>query len=368
MRLAGVLKGDEQEVLRPPRSAVVDSTVKKGLILPGTFFLKSLEPLSSALDFQCIMDTGCEAIGVIRYELVPDLVRTKADSPICLIGAGSNSLKGGTHCIHGAFLLPVSHKGKYLRARFPDATLYIADIGPRAIVGYPLLARYGLAVFPGQGSFFFEEDLTGGTITVRASEPPPGLELTKVERDNPIQAAVPLHSVSAPTVTEDGPSYFHRDEGSVRSVGVVTGRLNALVEPHTPPLVPYKGVHSYQDRSAFVDGCHVPASAGYLCAPETQDASCAGERAQGSLDTSVPWSERFNSPPPTIDTLTYSEVTAPHGTVDTTHTILNTQSVPQEMLERPSQVLLSPAGTSCGSGPDAQVIPATNIPITPELQ
>ena len=92
------------------------SAARKGLILPGTFFLKSLEPLSSALDFQCIIDTGCEALGVIRYELVPDLVRTKADSPIRLIGAGSNSLKGGTHCIHGALLLPVSHKGKYIRA------------------------------------------------------------------------------------------------------------------------------------------------------------------------------------------------------------------------------------------------------------
>ena len=38
------------------------------------------------------------------------------------------------------------------------------------------------------------------------------------------------------------------------------------------------------------------------------------------------------------------------------------------MIERPSQVLLSPAGTSCGSGPDAQVKPSTIIPITPELQ
>ena len=235
-------------------------------------------------------------------------------------------------------------------------------------MGYPLLARYGLAVFPGKGSLIFEEDLSGETITVPASEDLPGLELTQVERDNPIQSVVPLYSVSAPTVTEDGPSDFNRDEGSVRSVGVGTGRLNALVEPHTRPLVPYEGVHSCTDGSAFLDGCHVPASAGYLCAPQTHDASCAGERAQGSLGTSVPWSERFNSSSPTIDTLTYSEVTAPHATVDTTHTILNTQSVPQEMMERPSQVLLSLAGTSCGSGPDAQVIPSTIIPITPELQ
>ena len=147
-----------------------------------------------------------------------------------------------------------------------------------------------------------------------------------------------------------------------------TGRLNALVEPHTRPLVPYEGVQSCTDGSAFVDGCHFPASAGHLCAPQTHIASDAGERAQGSLGTSVPWSEWFNSPPPTIDILTYSDVTAPHGTVDITHTILHTQSVPQEMMERPSQALLSLAETSCGSGPDAQVIPSTNIAITPQLQ
>ena len=152
------------------------------------------------------------------------------------------------------------------------------------------------------------------------------------------------------------------------SVGVGTGGVKALVEPPTRSLVPYEGVHSCTDGSACVNGCHVPASAGYLCAPQKHDASGAGERAHGSLGTSVPRSERFNSLPPTIDTLTYSEVTAPHGTVDTTIIILNTQSVPHEKMERPSQVLLSPAGTSCGSGPDAQIILSTIIPIAPELQ
>ena len=189
----------------------MDSAARKVLIPPGTSFLKSLEPLSSALDFQCIIDTGCEAIGVSGYEFVPDLIRTKADSPIRLIRAGSNSLKGGTHCIHGALFLPVSHKEKYVGARCLDATLYIADIGPRAIVGYPLLARYGLTVFPGQGSLIFGEELSGETITVPASELPPGVELTQVERDNPIQSVVPLYSFFAPTVTVDSPSDFNRE-------------------------------------------------------------------------------------------------------------------------------------------------------------
>ena len=82
------------------------------------------------------------------------------------------------------------------------------------------------------------------------------------------------------------------------------------------------------EGSAVVVGCHVPASAGCLCAAQTHDASGAGERAQGSLGTSVPWCEQFNSSSPIIDTLTHSEISTPHGTVGTTNTILNTQSVP----------------------------------------
>ena len=78
-------------------------------------------------------------------------------------------------------------------------------------MGYPLLVRYGLAVFPGQGSLIFEEDLSGETITVPASEPPPGLELTQVVRDNPIQSVVPLYSVFSPTVTGECPSDSNRD-------------------------------------------------------------------------------------------------------------------------------------------------------------
>ena len=85
MRLAVVLKVGEQEVLKPPRSAVVDSAARKVLLLPGTFFLKSLEPLLLAPYFQCIIDTGCESVGVIGYELVQHLVRTTADSGIRLI-------------------------------------------------------------------------------------------------------------------------------------------------------------------------------------------------------------------------------------------------------------------------------------------
>ena len=114
---------------------------------------------------QHLFYAGCSGLGSRVFMQCPPpcgfcinthQVRTKADSPIRLISAGSYSLKRGTHCIHGAVLLSVAHKGEYAKARNPEAALYIADIGPRAILGYPLLVRYALAVFPGQGSLILK--------------------------------------------------------------------------------------------------------------------------------------------------------------------------------------------------------------------
>ena len=261
-----VLRGDEREILRSPQAAALDSTARKEQILPGNANFKSPKPLSSALELQCIIDTGCEALAVIGYELVPKLVCSNAKSPIRPIGAGSNSLKGGTHCICGALLLPIFHKGGYVRARCPDAILYIADIRPRAIVGYSLLAKYGLAVVPGQGTLIFEEDL-GEEVMPSPSlfEPPPGLELTQVAKDNPIQAVVPLYCMQDPSITEDSQSGEHRDEGSTISVGVGTGRLNAPVESPTRPWVSRSSPRNTTSRrtaflsphkqSTFKQGC-----------------------------------------------------------------------------------------------------------------
>ena len=60
LRLAVVLKGDELEVLRPPRSAIVESGAKKAPSSQGPSFSSLKDLLLSALDFQCIIDTGCE--------------------------------------------------------------------------------------------------------------------------------------------------------------------------------------------------------------------------------------------------------------------------------------------------------------------
>ena len=212
----------------------------------GAFFFKSAETLLSALEFQSIMNTRGEALGVIGYELVPKLARSKAEGTIRVIWCGSNPLKGGTHYILGALLICVCHKGGYVRPRRPDATLYIADIGPRAIVGYPLMARHGLAIVPGEGTLLFEEDLGEEVMSSPPLvEPPLGFALTQVEKDNQNEAVVPFYCLQDASITEDSHSRKHRDQGSATSVGVGTGMLNALVESHTQLSVPYEGVHSY---------------------------------------------------------------------------------------------------------------------------
>ena len=125
-----------------------------------------------------------------------------------------------------------------------------------------------MAVVPGQMTLIFEEDLGEEVMpSPPLSVPPLGLELTQVENDNPIQVVVPLYCLQGASITEDNHSGKHRDEGSAISVGVGTGRLNALVESPTRPLVPYQGVHSYTEGPTLGDGCHVHASTGHLCAP-----------------------------------------------------------------------------------------------------
>ena len=90
------------------------------------------------------------------------------------------------------------------------------------------------------------------------------------------------------------------------------------------------------------------ASAEHLCAPQTHDVSYVGERAQGSLGVSL-WSERFNSPSPTIAPLTYPEKAMPQVNGAATHTLVNTQAAGEDRLERLSRVLSAPApaGTHC---------------------
>ena len=84
----------------------MDSASLKGLVILRKFFFKSPEPVSSAVEFLCIMDMGYGVSRVIGYGVVPQLVRPKAQSPIRLIEAGSYSFKGGTHCMR----LPACHK------------------------------------------------------------------------------------------------------------------------------------------------------------------------------------------------------------------------------------------------------------------
>ena len=82
---------------------------------------------------------------------------------------------------------------------------------------------------------------------------------------------VPPRPHTCPSVTAHGLPGTQRDKGSAISLGVGFGRLNALVESPTRPLVPHEGVRSYTEGPALGDGCYAHASAGHLCAQQTHD-------------------------------------------------------------------------------------------------
>ena len=49
-----------------------------------------------------------------------------------------------------------------MMARCADCLVYLASVGPRAILGLPFFARYGLVVLPDPGCFALVEDLGQG--------------------------------------------------------------------------------------------------------------------------------------------------------------------------------------------------------------
>ena len=82
---------------------------------------------------------------------------TKAEFPIRLDGAAKNRLAGGSKVVKCSVSLPVFHDGRYVTVQCVQVTVHLAYFGPRAILGYPFLARYGLTMSPAQGSLVFDD-------------------------------------------------------------------------------------------------------------------------------------------------------------------------------------------------------------------
>ena len=108
---------------------------------------------------QSLIDTGCEILGVIGWELIDKKYCAAADVQFRLLGAGNMELEGGKLGVRVTILLPVHTCAGVVVARCVNAFLHLASVGPRVILGYPFLTRYGFALLPSQGQLAFEEEL-----------------------------------------------------------------------------------------------------------------------------------------------------------------------------------------------------------------
>ena len=64
--------------------------------------------------------------------------------------------------VRSDIIVPVQRTSQVVMARCADCLVYLASVGPRAILGLPFFARYGLVVLPDPGSFAWVEDLGEG--------------------------------------------------------------------------------------------------------------------------------------------------------------------------------------------------------------
>ena len=134
-----------------------------GVIVPGSI-LPYKDPHSPPICCSMLGDTGCECMVVIGQELIPLILREAATVPFNLIRVQQAHLEGGKQVVRGDIIVPGSRDGAVM-ARCRNATIYIANVGPRCTRGFPFFARYGIHINIEPPCFMFEEDVGKADIS-----------------------------------------------------------------------------------------------------------------------------------------------------------------------------------------------------------
>ena len=155
-RLCTVQLTDGEPVrLREPRPGN-PKRPQKGLILSGAYTVDNTTE-NVLRDIAPLIRSRCEVLAVAEWKVCDAMHYMKAQFSICLVGAGKNRLAGGGQVVKCSVSLPVWHDGRYVTVQCVQVTVHWASVGPRVILGYPFLARYGLTVSPARGSLVFDD-------------------------------------------------------------------------------------------------------------------------------------------------------------------------------------------------------------------
>ena len=154
------ISGAEEEILRVPRPGHAEK-LPKGVIVPGIYIPH--KGTSERIEALSLGDTGNEVIVVAGWESFPLQFREVAIQPFRLLGVGEKGLEGVKYVVRSDIIVPVQRGSQVLMVRCADCLVYLASAGPRAILGLPFFARYGLVVLPDPGCFALVEDLCQGS-------------------------------------------------------------------------------------------------------------------------------------------------------------------------------------------------------------
>ena len=154
------ISGAEEEILRVLTRPGHAKKLPKGVIVPGICIPH--KGTSERIEALLLGDTGNEVIVVAGWEPFPEQFWEVATQPFRLLGVGEKELEGGKHAFRSDIIVPVQRGSQVVMACCADCFGYLASVGPRAILGLPFFARYGLVVLPDPECFALVEDLCQG--------------------------------------------------------------------------------------------------------------------------------------------------------------------------------------------------------------
>ena len=148
------ISGAGEEVLRVPQPGHAEK-LPEGVIVPGIYIPH--KGTSERIEALSLGDTGNEVIVVAGWPLFAEQFREVATQPFRLLGVGQKELDSGKYAVRSDIIVPVQRGSQVVMARCADCLVYLASVGPRAILGLPFFARYGLVVLPDPGCFALVE-------------------------------------------------------------------------------------------------------------------------------------------------------------------------------------------------------------------
>ena len=137
----------------------------KGIIVPGIYIPhKGTSERKEAL---LLGDTGNEVIVVAGCEFFPEQFREVTSQPFQLLGVGEKELEDGKYVFRSDIIVPVQRGSQLVMAPCANCLVYLASVGPRAILGLPSLCPVWTCCLTGSGMLCFGICLGGGPLSRR---------------------------------------------------------------------------------------------------------------------------------------------------------------------------------------------------------